>query len=105
MAQAYPMARDPSEAGLFERDGADILAAAILAAAALPEKIELFGNGFDERRAVGAEADLEIALMGGFGTQAGAGEVGAAQVHVPGVDDDGLGVEARAAADGDGCRC
>ena len=49
----------------------------------------------------GPDAHLNIAAGRALGAQPSAGEVGAAEVHDAGIDHDGLGVQAGAAADGE----
>lgn len=58
-------------------------------------------DGFDEGGGFGPDAEFEVAFVVALGAEAGAGEVGGAEVHGAGVEDDGLGVEAWAAADGE----
>src|SRR5205814_4472357 len=67
--------------GFFERDGADVFALAGRALFTFPQGVELFQYAVDQRGGFGPDAHLEVAPPVGLGTQAGSGEVGAAQVH------------------------
>src|SRR5690348_12320160 len=73
---------------LFEGDGADVFALAVRALAAFPEAVEVVLDGVDHLGRFGPDAELEVAFAVGFGAQARAGEVGAAEVHAGVVDDD-----------------
>jgi len=84
----------------FQWHGADVFAFAGVALLALPEGVELVEDAFDHFGRRGPDSPFEVSAAIGFCAQARAGEVGAAQVHGPGVDHDGFGVEAGAAPDG-----
>src|SRR6187402_2513869 len=69
---------------------------AISAFSAAPDTIEARLRGVQQHVVVGADAEFEIAPPLPFGTQARAGEVGAAQIQIRAVDRDHLQVHARA---------
>ena len=59
---------------------AKILPFAVLTAMALPDAVEVIGGGIDQRRFVGEDAGLEVAVVVAFHTDAGTSEVGGADV-------------------------
>ena len=86
--------------GFFETDGADVMAAAGFTETSFPKGIKMLEDGVDDCRSVGPDADLEISFAVGLCPQAGAGEIGAAQVKSLAIDYDRLGMQAWASADG-----
>ena len=59
---------------------AKILPFAVLTAMALPDAVEVIGGGIDQRRFVGEDAGLEVAVVVAFHTDAGTSEVGGADI-------------------------
>ena len=63
---------------------------------AAPQGVEHRLHAIEELEVLGDEAELEVALVVALHAEAGAGEVGRAEVEPGAVDDDGLHVHARA---------
>lgn len=88
--------RKPSLPFPHDRVAAVLLAGAGLAFEAGPDGVELGDGRFHESGVIGEDAGLEVACAGAFHADAGAGEIGRADVRGLEVEDDDLEVHAGA---------
>ena len=68
--------------------------AASAAPRAAADRIELFGQGFEQCRIVGQDPILEIAAVGVLRAHARAGQIRAAEISLPAVGDDAFEMDA-----------